>query len=195
MSLTVATAPAVEPVTLTEALLHLRVDIPDDNILIVGLIEAARQYCEQAARRTFINTTYDLHLDAWPLYGRFALPRPPLVSVTGVYYTDEDGTETEYASSNYVVDVKSEPGRIVLKTGAVLPSVTLQEINGIRVRFVAGYGAGAAQVPPEYRQAMLLLIGHWYENREAVLVAQGFNMIEMPMAVRALLSINRGGFF
>lgn len=194
MSLVVATDPAVEPVTLSETKLHLRVDIDDDNTLISGLIQAARRYCEQYARRTFISTTYDLYLDNWPAGGKFVLPQPPLSSVTGVYYTDDNGDETEYASANYIVDTNRQPGRIVLKTTATLPSTTLQEINGVRVRFVAGYGATAASVPREYRQAILLLVGHWYENREAVLAAQGFSVIELPLAVRSLLSINRGGF-
>ena len=195
MNLVVATAPAIEPLTLSETLLHLRVDIADDNSLVSGLISAAREYCEAAARRTFINTTFDLYLDAWPLYGQFELPNPPLVSVTGVYYTDENGDEAEFSSANYIVDSSSEPGRVRKKSTASWPTTTLQEIRGVRVRFVAGYGSTRSSVPEKYRQAMKLLIGHWYENRETVLAAQGYSVLEMPFAVKALLGIDRGGFF
>lgn len=195
MSLTVATAPAIEPVTLSEMKDHLRVDVDEDNVLIAGLISAAREYCEQAARRTFINTTYDLTLDGWPADGLFVLPQPPLSSVTGIYYTDEDGAEATYDSANYIVDSGSEPGRVRLKPTAAFPSTTLQSINGVRVRFVAGYGSTTASVPARYRQAIKLLVGHWYENRETVLAAQGFSVLQMPLAVQALLTIDRGGFF
>ena len=126
MNLVVATAPAIEPLTLSETLLHLRVDIVEDNDLVIGLISAAREYCEAAARRTFINTTFDLYLDAWPLYGQFELPNPPLVSVTGVYYTDENGDEAEFSSANYIVDSSSEPGRVRKKSTASWPTTTLQ---------------------------------------------------------------------
>ena len=195
MSLVVATPAAILPVTVAEAKTHLRIDHSDEDTLLTGYLTAARERCELVARRTFVATTYDLHLDAWPSGGVIRLPRPPLASVTGVYYTDEDGTETEFDSLNYVVDVAGEPGKVVLRYSATWPSVTLQEVNGVRVRFVAGYGDEATDVPQRYCQAILLLAGHYYENREAVLVAQGFNAIEVPMAVRDLLGIDRGGFF
>jgi uncharacterized phiE125 gp8 family phage protein len=195
MSLVIATEPAVLPVTLTEAKTHLRVDHGDEDTLIIGYLTAARERCELEARRTFINTTFDLFLDYWPSRGVFRLPRPPLVSVTGIYYTDTDAVEATYDALNYLVDNKNQPGKVVLKSSATWPSVTLQEINGVRVRFVAGYGATPSSVPERYRQAILLLAGHYYENRESVLVAQGFSAVTLPDSVSRLLQIDRGGFF
>lgn len=195
MTLVEVTAPALLPVTLSELKTHLRIDHSDEDTTISGYLKAARERCELEARRTFINTTYDMYLDAWPRKSKFTLPRPPIVSVTGVYYTDDEGDETEYSSANYLVDIYSEPGRIVLRSTAAWPSVTLQEINGVRVRFVAGYGTTPAAVPERYRQAIMLTAGHFYENREGVLVAQGYNAIVLPDAVRNLLGIDRGRFF
>jgi uncharacterized phiE125 gp8 family phage protein len=54
----------------------------------------------------------------------------------------------------------------------------------VTVRFVAGYGANPGDVPEPLRQAMLLLIGHYYENREAV--AAG-TLTELPFAVASLV--------
>lgn len=193
MKLVVATAPAIEPVTIAEAKAQCRIDIADDDILLSGYITAARQYCELASRRAFVAATYDLYLNDWPVGDVIRLPRPPLLSVTGVYYTDEDGTEATFAASNYIVDTADEPGQVALKSGASWPAVTLQAVNGVRVRYVAGYGTSATAVPQQYQQAILLLVGHWYENREAVLAAQGFSVTELPLGVRSLLSIDRGG--
>ncbi len=54
------------------------------------------------------------------------------------------------------------------------------------VRYVAGYGV-AGDVPALLKRAMLLLIGHWYENREAVVVASGTVATALPLAVDSIL--------
>ncbi|MCW5861278.1 MAG: head-tail connector protein, partial [Caldilineales bacterium] len=51
---------------------------------------------------------------------------------------------------------------------AARQGATLRELNAIHIRFEAGYGAASA-VPTRYKQALKLLVGHWYENREAIL--------------------------
>lgn len=193
MTLQVVTAAAVSSVSLLEAKNHLRVDISDDDSYIVNLVQLATGTVELQARRAFVNRTYDYFLDAWPS-SVISLLNPPLVSVTGVYYTDQDGSEVEFDSANYHVDTYREPGRVVLKSTASWPSTQLADINGVRVRFVAGYGATSAVVPEYYRQAILLLVGHYYENREAVTVAQGLTVGELPLGVRNLILVDRGGW-
>lgn len=194
MRYTIATAAAKLPVTLAEGKLQCRVDIDDDDSLIMDYLRAATLRCQLAARRTFISTTYDGYFDRWPIR-EIEFPLPPLQSVTGIYYTDEDGDETEWAASNYIVDTASTPGRVRFKSTGVSPTVTLQEINAVRVRFVAGYGDNTTDVPEIYRQAVKMLLGHYYENREALLVAQGLSLSELPLSVADLLGIDRGGWF
>ena len=89
---------------------------------------------------------------------------------------------------DYIVDISSEPGRVVLAYGKSWPSTTLQPANGICIEFDAGYGDAAADVPAAVKQAMLLLIGHLYENREAV---TDKSTVVLPMAVESLLWKNR----
>ena len=189
MALKLITGPVVEPVSLEEAKLHLRVDLSDDDYLIDSLLRTAREYAEDVSGRAFCSQTWELVADAWP-GDRFVLPRPPLVSVTSIKYTDEDGTEATFSSSYYTVDTDSEPGKVVLKSTASWPSVTLVDINGIRVRYVCGYGATAGDVPQRYRHAILLLAGHWYENREAI-ATSGAMPKEIPAGVTALLWMER----
>lgn len=189
----ITTAPATEPVTATEAKLHCRVDASTEDAIFDRLIETARIQCEDIARRALITRTYTAKLDYWPYMTRFELPYPPLLAVTHIKYTDIDGNESTFDSSNYIVDAYSEPGRVSLKSTSTWPSVTLQDINGVEIRWTAGYGA-AADVPDRYKQAMLLLIAHLYEHREATVVEQGVSLSELPMAFYDLLLTDRGGF-
>jgi len=169
MSLTIYTAALVEPLSLIETKTHCRVDTTADDELILGLIAAARQMTETITRRALITQTWDWIFDAFPGTDRLRIPLPPLQSITSITYTKEDATTGTVSSGDYVVDTDSEPARVVLKSTATWPSDTLQVANGVTVRFVAGYGDAASDVPEAIRRAMLLMIGHWYENREDTL--------------------------
>lgn len=160
------TAPAIEPVTVEEARLALRQDIHDDDTLVAGLISAARSYAENVLRRALITQTWELVLDDWPSGNTIALPRPPLQSVTSLKYTDEDAVEHTLASASYTVDTDSVPGRLVLKDDYAWPTDDLREAAAIRVRYVAGYGTEATDVPEMIRLAMRIFVGQLYENRE-----------------------------
>lgn len=185
-AMTVVTPPAAEPVSTTQAKLHLRVDISADDTLIANLVQAAREHVEVFLRRALVTQTWEYVMDAFPAESWLALPRPPLQSVTSITYYDEDGNGTVFSSSNYLVDTDSQPGRIVLKTGYTWPSTTLQAANGVRIRYVAGYG-DADDVPEFAVAALLLLLGDLYENRENTLVGQGFASAELPFAAKALM--------
>lgn len=187
----ITTAPASEPVSLTEAKLHLRIDHSTEDSLITSHIETARQIAEDISGRAFFNRTLTATLDCWPASGIIKLPSAPLVSVTSVKYTDEDGAQSTWASSNYIVDTQNEPGRIVFTSDSTLPSVTLQEVNGIEIVYVAGYGTNTDDIPERYKQGMLLLIGHLYENRETVITAQGYNVAELPFGAVTLLQMDK----
>jgi uncharacterized phiE125 gp8 family phage protein len=141
-----------------------------------------------------VTTVYDVFFHKWPQFP-IELPKPPAISVTGIYYTPEDSAELEWAAANYAVDTKSEPAQIVYKRNATTPSGTLEPVNAARIRYTAGYGSTASAVPDRYRQAIRMLIGHYYENREALLVAQGLSMSELPLAVADLINIDRGSWF
>lgn len=188
------TAPASEPVSVIAQKTHLRIEIDEtaeDTILAQG-IEAARETAEKILSRPLITQTWDYVFDAWPSGDVIKIPYPPLVSVTHVKYEDADGAESTWSSDDYIVDTASCPGRIGLAFGETWPSTTLQPIAGITVRFVCGYG-DAQDVPEDYRQAILLLVGHWYEHREGT--DRQTPMVghrgEIPFGVRELLGMDR----
>ena len=187
MALELVTAPAAEPILIAVAKAHLRVDVNDDDPLIVGLVAAATIEAENYTRRALITQTWDLKLDRFPAH-EILLPKAPLASVTTVKYTDNDGNQQTWADSNYTVDTPVGPqadvGKIVRAFGVSWPS-TRNVINAVEIRFVAGYGTtGATDVPDPILSGMLLLIGHLYENRQAVIT--GTIATELPMTTRSL---------
>lgn len=188
------TAPTTELVTTADAKAHLRVDFSDDDTYIDNLVIMARELLERQTGRAFLAQTWDLFLDHFP-GGYISLPRAiPLASVTGVFYTPDAASELTYSDSNYLVDTVTEPGRIVLKTASVWPGDALDPVNGVRVRYVIGKSS-AADVPERAKQVIKLMVGHLYENREAVVIAQGVSIAELPMGTRMLIGSLQKSWF
>lgn len=175
---------ASEPLTTAEVKTHLRIDFTDDDAYLSALITAARQYAEVTQGRAIVSATYVEKYDAfpWMIY----VPSPPLISVTSIAYLDTAGDSQTLSSSLYTVDTSSMVGRITPAYGYTWPS-TQDVINAVTLTYVAGY-AGASDVPQTTKQAMLMLISHWYEHRSAVADVQ---MMPVPMAVQTLLGFER----
>lgn len=76
MRLHLHTAPLVEPITLDEAKLHLKVDSADDNTLISALIITARELAERETKKAFITQVWHMFRDDSPEW--FEVPKPPL---------------------------------------------------------------------------------------------------------------------
>ena len=186
----IITPVAVEPVSMAEAKLHLRLtEIADDQVedsLIQGLIVAAREYCEGYTDRALATQTIDVYFDCFS--GEYMeLPFAPLQSVTSVTVKDSNGDETVLVEdTDYLVDAISTVGRIVRPYGESWYNFTEYPINPITVRIVAGYTT-TYKIPSAIKQAMLLLVGHWYLNREAVGTVGG----DIKLTVDALLSMYR----
>lgn len=187
--LNIVTPPAVEPVTLSDMKLHLRVDITDDDNLISVLISAARAYVENNLRRALITQTWNLTMGHWPFDNQFCYPLPPLQSGAAVSYFDSSGTEWTLDPTTYRVDTASSPGRLVLGFGQRWPATTLRTSGAILAPFTCGYGADGTTVPAPIIAAIKLMVGNLYENREAVMVEQrALKVLEMPLAIDALLA-------
>lgn len=175
---------ATEPITIAEAKAQCRVSINEDDTLLYSLIIAAREAVETIMRMGLSDQTYDMYLNSW-WPGDLLLPMPPLQSVTSIKYTDIDGVETTWSSSNYYVSTAQIPGRVVLKTNISFPTVELKEVDAIVIRFVSGY-ADPGHVPELLKRAMLLIVGHLYENRENVIIGQGIATMELPQGAKYL---------
>lgn len=182
------TAPALEPVTLAEAKLHLRVDTSADDALITTLILAARTLAEEVSGRAFIDQTWDWFLDEFENSDTLLrIPKPPLNSIVTLKYIDEDGATITLAASEYKVDTASEPGRVVPAFDKTWPA-TRDEINAVEIRFLAGFGTATADVPDRFKAAIKLIVGGWYEFREDIIATGAVpQTLPVPLASLSLL--------
>ena len=171
---TLITPPDVLPVSLAEAKLHLRVDHDDDDTLIEGLIRAATD-----------------HLDGWTgILGRCLVeqewrqdfdtfePSLPLAlgPATSIVKVEAGGQAVDQAIYTLQTDA----------AGMSRVTFTEQLQGPVSVTYKAGYPVedGKAQIPAALRVAILLLVGHWYQTREA---ATAKSVAELPYAVSALI--------
>lgn len=199
MYLVVETPPATAAVVTADVRAHLRVASSEDTTL-AALVSVATEWVEAWLSRALIDRTYVYKVDSFPgqcawsdppvwfAGNEIALPRPPLSSVTSVTYLDGNGdVQTLSSSTEYEIDTGSLPGRVRLRYGASWPS-TLHHPHAVTVTYVAGYGDAAAEVPAAIRQALMLLVGHLYENREAT---TPIVIHQVPYGVEALLASYR----
>ena len=169
MALKTVTPSTLVTVPTTDLLAHVR-GSTQDNTLLGAYRSAAVAYVEAATNRAMGATVYRYSMDGFP--GReVCLPRSPLTSSTSVSvsYRVQGSTSYTAITSGYWVDADSEPPRVVLKTNVTWPDVSLSSANGFRVQFTAG-STTASNVPAALTQAVRLLVAHWYENRESVVV-------------------------
>jgi uncharacterized phiE125 gp8 family phage protein len=182
----VTSAPSVDPLTVAEAKAHLRVDHTTDDSYIESLIKAARVTCENFQNRAYITQTRKLYLDDFPgVNCPIELPFAPLQSVSSLTYVDTDGTTQTWATSNYQVDTKAQPGTVEPVDGVTYPLVYPNKRNAVIITYICGYGATSASVPESARHAMRLLISDWYNQREDTVIGNIVN--SLPMGVEALL--------
>ena len=185
--------PTQFPVTLAEIKRHLRVTTDDDDSLLTDYIASATEYCEDQVpgARSFMSQTWDWKIHFFP-GDSFEVPRPPLQSLTHIKYfaTNSSTGTTTLSSTNYLVHIPTNmPGQIELhpEVGS-WPSVA-DRADAVQVRLISGWTIAPNQV----KQAVKLLVGHWYSNREDILV--GTISSNIPHGVTALLgSIGYGSY-
>lgn len=183
-ALRVTTPPAEEPVTLAQASDHLKLDQHAADTELGPLITAARAWCEKYQDRAYVTQTLTVKLDRFPCGEPIELPRAPLRSVTSIQYVDGDGDTQTLSADQYQVDAHSEPGRIVPAYGLSWPATRCQ-LNAVTIVYAAGYG-DADDVPATTKHAIKLLLGHLFENREAVVTGTISKTVEF--ALEALLN-------
>ncbi len=183
MALMMRNGPLGEPVTLDEVKTHLRLDSAGEDTLLASLILTSRLHIEAALGLALISQGWRLVLDAWPVDGVVALPIAPVQAIEEIRVRDRDGNATAVMAEDYELAAAGRPQRLV-PLGAGWPAPG-RPVAGIEVDLVAGFGATAEDVPAPIRQALMLLVAHWYEHRDPFEI--GAPQTHVPGAVSRLL--------
>lgn len=184
MAVALLTGPAVEPVSLDDVKAHLRLDGDDDDGLLQAAITSARYHVEATTRRKLIEQGWRVYLDAWPRRWIVHLPVAPVMTVDAITIYDAAGEPQTVEPEDYEIDAASAPGRLVLSATAPVP--VGKAVNGIEIDVTAGYGPSSVDVPGPLRQAVLMLVTHWYEHRGAV--GHDLAVLIAPLGFEALVA-------
>jgi uncharacterized phiE125 gp8 family phage protein len=177
------TAPAQMPLSLAEVKEHARIDLTDEDAYLGGLIGAVTAHAERYLCRSLITQTRRAWFDVVPCDG-LLLDYGPVQTLSSVKSYNLDDIESTVATTVYRLDAVSEPARVVLRYNQIWP-VNLRPQSAVAAQYIAGYGLAGDSVPTAILQGMLLLIGHWYMHREAVVT--GITATTLPLAVESLL--------
>lgn len=177
-------------ITLAEAKLHLRLitdlseadSYPAEDTLIQALISAAYRHAEQITRVMFEHRPETLVLDGFPSAdATIELPWTPVDSIDALDYIDADGISQSLDAETLRLDTRPLYPCLAPQWGSLWPT-TIDETESVTITATVGQ----AETPPDVRAALLLLIGHLYENREAVVI--GTISSEVPLGVKMLLA-------
>lgn len=170
MQFTITNLTRPEPfVSLDEAITQCNTMAGDDDDLLVRLIRSAQSKVELAAATLLGQRSIRVAMQYPDLSGQ-SLDFPqrcwPVASITGIVYRDADGAET--ALTGYQSSLASRPAKIGLLPNQTWPVVSLEYFDAVSIACVAGL-TPTSLLPhcDTAKQAVLLLVGHWFLNREA----------------------------
>lgn len=179
---------STEPITLSEAKAHLRVDTSDDDSYITNLIKVARQSAEISLRRSLgVSQVYQASYKTYPTVQRkLRVPNPPFISATSLKYFDLNNNEITVASDKLVIDDTGDSNAFVaIKSSVIFQDISFEKMAPVILTYTAGY-TDVADIPQPIIQGMYLLLSHYYDTREPV--AFGGNPVAVPRSVDFLFN-------
>jgi uncharacterized phiE125 gp8 family phage protein len=196
--------PAEEPISLQTAKDHCIVRHSLDDTLFNIWRAGARFHAEKLSGERMITQQWELTYPSFPPWREiFKVPMRPAQTLDSIIYTDSSGADVVFgtfsgsplAPEEYMLVRDIEQPYVALKTDKDWPTPdTVAKIaNAVRVTVTVGYNDDEASFATNpqtqlLRSGMLLLIGHFNENRENVIVSeQNPNAIEIPNGIKDLL--------
>ncbi|MCZ4341522.1 head-tail connector protein [Sphingomonadaceae bacterium G21617-S1] len=176
-------APTGEVVDLESAKLFLRVDGDDEDSFIAGAIAAAIQHVESYTGTRLLEQTVELRAGAFADLNH--LPIGPIRSISAITYLDFQGVAQTMAPERYSLCGAGLERGIRPAFAVTWPS-TWRVADALTVTAIVGYGE--AEIPAPVKQAILLLLGDYYTNRQDTVIARGGSPAPMPNGVETLLA-------
>lgn len=152
------TPPETEPVAIERARAQVFVDGPVFDAVLIDLVKAARDYVENYCSVRFAARTVDVNGDDFTDLCR--LPEAPATDLASIDYVDAAGEPQSVAAEVYEKRFDGYEVSIALKPGQRWPA----RAPGSRVTLKGLVVGGSAS--ESVQQAMLLLIGAWFKDRE-----------------------------
>ena len=145
--------------------------------LLRGALEAVYKSCNIVALNSVWECYFDDFEDVLKLYPA------NVTEIVSVKYKDINGTQQTLSTADYQQDLVSRPARIIVNQNSVFPA-TDESTNNVVIQFRAGYSSFDT-MPEMLKVAIYMIVGHWYENRQDVVV--GRTISQMPLASEYIL--------
>jgi uncharacterized phiE125 gp8 family phage protein len=175
------TGPAIEPISLAETKTFLRVEHDDEDQLITALIAGARSHIEAQTQTALITQDWRIMLDAWPRRGHIIVRPGPLRALNTARVFDCNG-------ASHTIDSQAIAPDFGASTLAFVPWAVPAPgriAAGIEIDVTVGFGEVANDVPESLRQAIRMVVAHWYENRGLM---GGNQSVSLSAPVAALIA-------
>jgi uncharacterized phiE125 gp8 family phage protein len=158
-------------ISLSDVKAHLRITFNQEDAYITNLIKTATQRFEGITGIDLITKEYKTFLDNFPLYynhfGNYEpikIKRSKLQSIVSIkYYLNE--VLTTFASSNYYFTESNNYSEIFLYETKEYPDEIDNRANAVVINFTSGFGTSEANIPFDYKQAIMEYIAFLYKNR------------------------------
>lgn len=158
----VVAEPAAEPVSLNEAKKHLEIGDSDTahDTQLASLIEQARQQWERDTAEYTTKRTVTLTVSE---IGEMQFPHRPVSAISSITYYDSGNDSQTLSSSVYQLDTANNRLRLAYEQ---LWPATAARWDAVTITYTLGEHDDSTTVPAVAKQAMLLLIGYYFEDRD-----------------------------
>lgn len=211
----VTTAPAVEPVSLSEAKAQLRIDSTNTTFdtEISQMITEARAWVESRYGISIITQSRQQRqdnfyesFDRYPLDGvasqRYYTRFPvkilfgPVQSVDSVKYYDTNGVQqtlvlnTDYSAAGLVTPTK---GLQQFPVASIYPVNSWPSFKwipeSVQINYTAGWGSDSTYVPGPVKRAIKYVLGHFFENRLEESTTENRLLIQLQFGCDRIMSL------
>ena len=173
-----------EAISLDEARRQCKILDANSDDDLREAIEAARNSVEIVTRNPVVECEYVFYCDSFQSF--FEIHKP-IVSITSFEYKTEENTG-DYNGSLTGSDYHMNTGQGLITLNNNVMSDLFSQSNAIKITARAGQ-PNIGAIPGNVKMAMKLMIGHWYNNREAVVI--GTISAPLPIGVSDLLDPHR----
>jgi uncharacterized phiE125 gp8 family phage protein len=178
MTLRQLTPPTAAVVSLPDLKKHCRCEFhTDDDAYLQDLELAAVAWAEKWLGFAVAEQEWEYLVDNFS--DGLVIPLLPVISVGAVVYDNANGIETALVGFRTFNEGTNDRAYILPPVNTEWPQVS-GEPQAVRVTF----SVGAASAPAQFKHAIKLIVGGWYENRESISEKAPQ---EVPFGVEALL--------